>query len=85
MTMQIGVTPPQLRELRYAARNHLGVNDSRAFQYGWQGAGWRKVMKALLAKGLVQHYPHGGYEITQRGRDVVKSRDDGVSEDKSNG
>lgn len=66
------LTAPQRRELQYAANNQFGLT-SRVAINRLGAASKRKMLARLCLLGLLKHYVHGGYEITDAGRAAITS------------
>jgi uncharacterized protein YjhX (UPF0386 family) len=70
--MSIKLTKAQRRELQSAAQHRLGIVECYAVN-GLAKENWRLMMERLRATGLVTVYAHGGYQITDAGREACRS------------
>ncbi len=73
--MEIDVTYRQYSELRTSLTSRpiaglIAFRGAGGAGGGLQRAGWLKMMQRLMDRGLVEPYPHGGFEITAAGIDV---------------
>lgn len=67
------LTKPQLRRLAEASQNHFGQSRRPSNPNALAQAGWRRVMKALAAAGLMAENAFGDYEITDAGRAALSA------------
>lgn len=68
------LTGPRLRILEAAMRHERGLVE-RPYLTGFERVSWDRNALAMCGAGLLLPYLHGGYEITQRGRDVWAGAD----------
>lgn len=69
MTTSLRLTEKRLRILKAASEHHLGLVD-RPYHTGFERVAWDKNASVLVEAGLLQRYVHGGYEITDDGREA---------------
>lgn len=68
------LTGPRLRILEAAVRDERGLV-GRPYLTGFERVSWDGNAAAMCGAGLLLPYLHGGYEITQRGRDAWANAD----------
>ena len=70
--MTINLTEKRIRILDAASKHELGLV-SRPYFSGFERVAWDKNALALAEAGLLTSYVHGGYEITDAGRQALAS------------
>lgn len=68
------LTKAQTKELQRAADHRLGIVETGIGWGGLQRAAWHARMSHLVADGLLKPYVHGGYEITDLGRQSLATK-----------
>lgn len=66
-------TKAQHKILAQALSHPLGLVEPSSSWGGLQRAGWHATMSRVVAAGWFKPYVHGGYEITNAGREIAQS------------
>lgn len=65
------LTPARQRILETANGDKLGLVD-RPYLTGFERVSWDRNAAVLVEWGMLERYRHGGYEITEAGRRLLK-------------